>query len=107
MLPVNLDQRRGQRLQRLCAERLIVDKGTRAAVGELHAPQDNLVCSGDVVRRHERARRVAGRQLERRRHLPLLRALAHEGSVAAGAQSKRKGVEHDGFARAGLAREHR
>jgi hypothetical protein len=73
----------------------------------VHPPQDDLVCSGDVVCRHERARRVAGRQLERRRHLALLRALAHESSVTAGAERKRKGVEHDGFARAGLAREHR
>ena len=42
MLAVNLDQRRADRLQGLHADRLIVDEGAGAAVGELHAAQDHL-----------------------------------------------------------------
>ena len=39
--------------------------------------------------------------------LPLLRAMAHEAGVAAAAERQRKGIEQDGFARTGLAGQHR
>ena len=42
MLAVNFDQRGADRLQGLHADRLIVDEGAGAAVGELHAAQDHL-----------------------------------------------------------------
>ena len=42
MLAVDLDQRRADRLQGLHADRLIVDEGAGAAVGQLHPAQDHL-----------------------------------------------------------------
>ena len=42
MLAVDFDQRGADRLQGLHADRLIVDEGAGAAVGELHAAQDHL-----------------------------------------------------------------
>ena len=47
MLAVDFDQRGADRLQGLHADRLIVDEGAGAAVGELHAAQDHL--AGIVV----------------------------------------------------------
>ena len=106
VLAVDLDQRPAQRLQRLHAHRLVVDEGAGAAVGELHAAQDQLVLGRDVVCGHERARRMVGRRLERRGHLPLLGALAHQRDVAARAERQREGIEQDRLAGAGLAGEH-
>ena len=42
VLAVDFDQRRADRLQGLHADRLVVDEGAGAAVGQLHAAQDHL-----------------------------------------------------------------
>ena len=107
VLAMDLDQGYSQRLQRLRAERLIIGEGARAAIGKLHAPQNELVFSRKFVLRHQRAHRVCRRQLERRRHLPVLCALTHQRSVAARPERKREGVEQDRFPCARLTREHR
>ena len=49
MLAVNFDQRRADRFQGLHADRLVVDEGAGAAVGELHPAQDHLAGSQIVV----------------------------------------------------------
>src|SRR5262249_57370674 len=77
VLTMDFDQGRAQAFESLCAERLIIDEGARAAVGELNAPQDELVFGRHVVFRHDGARRVPGREVEGRGHLPLLRALPY------------------------------
>ena len=105
VLTVDLDKRRAQRFQGLCAHRLIVDEGAGAAICELHAAQDQLILGRNVVRSHESARGMARRQLESCGHLPLRRACAHQRHIATRAERKREGVEQDGFAGAGLARE--
>ena len=51
VLAVDLDQRGAERLEHLRADRLVVDEGAGAAVGELHAAQDQLVLGRDVVLR--------------------------------------------------------
>ena len=43
MLAVDLDQHFAQLLHHLHAHRLVIDEGARAAVGELHAAQDQIV----------------------------------------------------------------
>ena len=106
VLAVDLDQRRAERLQRLDAHRLVVDEGAGAAVGELHAAQDQRLARGDVAFSQQRARRMPGRQFEHRGDLALLRALAHQRGVAAGAQRQRKGIEQDRLAGAGFAGQH-
>ena len=107
VLAVDLDERRAEALQGLHAHRLIVDEGAGAAVGELRAPQDQLTVRGDVMRRQQRPCRVLAGQLERRRHLTLLRALAHQARIAARAEREREGIEQDRLAGAGLAGQHR
>ena len=107
VLAVDLDQRGAERLQGLRAHRLVVDESAGAAVGELHAAQDQLVLGRDVVCRHQRARRMRGRQLEGGGHLALLGAVAHQRDVAARAQRQREGIEQDRLAGAGLAGQHR
>src|SRR4051794_17422964 len=49
---------------------------------------------------------MIARQIEHRRHLTLRLTCAHQRSIAAASKRKRKSVEHDGFAGAGLACEH-
>ena len=58
VLAVDLDQRRADRLQRLHADRLVVDEGAGAAVGELHAAQDHVAVVVDAVVGEERAGRM-------------------------------------------------
>ena len=48
---------------------------------------------------------VSRRQFERRRHLALRLAVAHEAPVAARAKRQRQRIEKNGFPRAGLAGE--
>jgi len=107
VLAVDLDQRGTERAQHLHADRLVVDEGAGAAVGKLHAAQDQLVLGRDVVRRQNRVRRMVAGNVEGGGDLPLLHALAHQSGVAAGAKRQREGVEQDRLARAGLAGEHR
>ena len=104
VLTVNFNERGAQRLQRLHADRLVVDEGAGAAVGKLHAAQDHRLINSDVG--EQSARRMLGRQFEHRGDLALLGALAHQGGVAARAQRQREGVEQDRLAGAGLAGQH-
>ena len=63
VLAMDLDQRRGQRPQRLGADALVVDVGPRAPVGELNPAQDRFIADLDVLTfERGRARRgLAGR----------------------------------------------
>ena len=45
--------------------------------------------------------------VEYRGDLALLRAMAHQARIAAAAERQRERIEQDGFARAGLAGQHR
>ncbi len=107
VLAVDLDQRRAQRLQRLHADRLVVDEGAGAAVGELHAAQNQRLVGRDVAFGQQGARRMLRRKLEHRGDLALLRALTHQRGVAAAAERQRERVEQDRLAGAGLAGQHR
>ena len=107
VLAVDFHEYRAERAQHLHADRLIVDEGSGPAVGELHPPHDQFVVAAGiayqiVVRQHA-ARRVAFRDVECRDHLALFGALADQRRVAARAERKRKGIEQDRFAGAGLA----
>ncbi len=106
VLAVDFHQGGAEALENLHADRLIVDEGARAPVGELDPPQDQFVLGRDVVVFEHEMRRVPGRHVEGGRHLPLLDTLAHQAGVAARPQRQREGVEQDRLAGAGLAREH-
>ena len=110
MLAVDLDQRRAERAQHLHAHRLVVDEGAGAAVGELHAPQDQFVAVRTSAASHRcrqaLPRRMVLRDLEGGGDLALLGAVAHQRRLAARAKRQRKGIEQDRFAGAGLAGEH-
>ena len=92
---------------RLQADRLIVDEGAGAPVGELQAAQDEIAVDRDVLRRRRTARRMIGREIEDGGHLALRLAGAHQRSVAAAAERERERVEQNRLAGAGLAGEHR
>ena len=108
VLAVNLDQRGADGLQGLHADRLVVDEGAGAAVGQLHPAQDHLAVSiVEAVVGEDRRRRMPLRHVEHRGDLALLGAVAHQAGIAAAAERQREGIEQDGFARAGLAGQHR
>ena len=90
MLAVDFDQRRAERLEHLHAHRLVVDEGARAPVGELHAAQDQVVLGRDAVFGEQRERRMVRRDVERRGHLALLGALAHQARIAAAPSASAK-----------------
>ncbi len=107
VLAMDLDQRRGQRTQRLGADALVVDVGPRAPVGELNPAQDQFVADLDVLTFEQGVRGVAFRQVEDRRHLTLRLAVADKAAVAARAERERQRIEKNRFPRAGLAGEDR
>ena len=107
MLAVDFDQRRAERAQHLHADRLVVDEGAGAAVGELHAAQDQLALDGEILFGGERGARDGRSAIEHGGDLALLGALAHQRRVAARAERQREGIEQDRFAGAGLAGQHR
>ena len=107
VLAMDLDQRRADRFQRLHADRLVVDEGAGAAVGELDAAENHLTGVIEAVLGQDPCRRMALGNIERGRHLALLRAMADQARIAAAAERQREGIEQDGFARAGLAGQHR
>ena len=49
---------------------------------------------------------MIGLEIEGRRHLPLLLAVAHDRTVASAAEGERERVEQDRLARPGLPRQH-
>ena len=99
VLAMDLDQRRGERPQRLGADALVVDVGARAPVGELDPAQDQFVADLDVLPFEQGVRGVAFRQVEHRRHLALRLAVAHEAAVAARAERQRQRIEKNRFPR--------
>ena len=75
-------------------------------IGELDAPEDHVAFGVDVGSRRDTAGGMGERHVEDRRHLPLILAVADQRRVAAGAEGQRGGVEEDGLAGAGFARQH-
>ncbi|MGY4473003.1 hypothetical protein ACVILL_000417 [Bradyrhizobium sp. USDA 3364] len=107
MLAVDFDQRGADRLQGLHADRLVVDEGAGAAVGELHAAENHFTGVVEAVLGQYPGRRMPLGDIEHGGHLPLLGAMAHQSGIAAAAERQRKGIEQDGFAGAGFAGQHR
>ena len=107
MLAVDFDERGAEALEHLHTDRLVVDEGAGAAVGKLHPAQDQLIAGRDVVRGENRPHGMAGGDVERRGHLPLLGAMAHQAGVTARTERERERIEQDRFAGAGFAGEHR
>ncbi len=107
MLAVNFNERLADLPHQLNANRLVVDERLGAAVGRLHAAEDQIAIVVDAVLAQEEPRRMAGRDVEDSGNLAPVLAVAHERTVAAAAQRKRQTVEKNGFARAGFAGQHR
>ena len=107
VLAVNFHQRGAHGPEGLHADRLVVDEGAGAAVGQLHPAQDHFPGIVEpVVAENSRGRMSLG-DIEHRRDLALLHAVADQAGVAAAAQRQRKRIEQDGFAGAGFAGQHR
>ncbi len=107
MLAVDLDQRRAHCLQGLHRDRLVVDEGAGAAVGELDAAQDHFPGIVEAVFGQDFCRRMALGHIEGRGDLAVFGAMADQALIAAAAERQREGIEQDRFARAGLAGQHR
>ena len=69
--------------------------------------RDHLAGIVEAVLGKDLCGRMAARDIEGGRHLALLRAMAHQTRIAAAAERQRERIEQDGFARAGLAGQHR
>ncbi len=103
VLAVNLDELAADAPERLRRDALVVDEGPAAAVGQLHAPQDEAAAGLDALRLRSGDRRVVRPKLERRADLAKLGAMAHEARLSLSSERQRKSVQQDGFAGARLA----
>ena len=108
MLTMDLHQGGSQATQCLRANRLVIYEGAGASVGELDAPQDQLVvCGRNAIHEEEIADRMPRRQLEYRGDLTLLSAVSHKRGISTSPERKRKSIEQNRFSGAGLAGENR
>ncbi len=106
VLTVDFHEHSAEAPQRLDRYRLIVDESAGLAVDRLDPAQDQVVLRLDPLLLQKRACRMLSRHVEDRGDLPLLGTLAHQTGIAAPAKRKRKRVEQNRFARAGLAGQH-
>jgi hypothetical protein len=72
MLSVQLDQRAADIAHQGDTGRLVVDEDPRAPIGHLHTAQDDVAIIVDGVLSQHSARRMIGRHIEDRGHLPCL-----------------------------------
>src|SRR5262249_31759959 len=87
--------------------RLVVDEGACPAVLALQAPENEVAVTVDPAFGEEAAYRMAGADVEDRRHVALPGTGPDQRGVAAAAQRPRQGGEEDRFAGTGLAGQHR
>ena len=107
VLTMDLDEFAPDGAQRLRRRRLVIHKGAGAAVRRLHAAQHQLVLARQSEFARRKMRGMIRRRIERRRHLALFAAGAHERRVAPPAERQHEGVEQNRFSRAGLSRQRR
>src|SRR6202789_3472683 len=102
LLTMNFDQKLGQFAQSLERNDLAVHVGARAAIGADDSPNHELPVEIDRLFRQPSERRLRqGRKAGG--DLGTLRALARDIAGTASAGDQQQGIDHDGFARAGLA----
>jgi hypothetical protein len=107
VLAVDFNQQRTGLAHQRHAGRLVVDENPGTAIARLHPAEHQIAVIIDVIGAQQLARRVIGADIEDRRYLPLVSAVAHEAAVTAATKGERKGIEQNGFAGAGLAGENR
>ena len=95
MLPVNFNEARTNRFQRLHANGLIIHKGTRATICHLHTAQNNIAFMDNIIVAQERMNRMIGRGLKNRRHLTLRFPVSHKRAVPTRTQGQCKGIKQD------------
>ena len=107
VLAMDFDQRGTDRFQGLHADRLVVDEGAGAGVGKLHAAENHLTGMVGAVFDRILVGRMALGDVESGHHLALLRAMANKAQNRRGRRAPARRTSNDGFARAGLAGQHR
>ena len=106
-LPMDFHQHAAQIAQQANAHRLVIHECARAAIRRDRTPQDDFAVGRNFVFRDQGESGMVFGQIEDRDRGALRRAGANARSPAracAGRQSQ--GIEQNGFARAGLTREH-
>src|SRR5690606_17074317 len=89
MLSVDLDKQLPGLPHHLDADGLVVDGGAGAAIGILDAPEDQIAVVVYAVVPQYQAGRMLARDVEDRRHLPLVSAMTHETAITTPAKSER------------------
>ena len=105
---MNIDERFAELTQRLHRHRLAVHIRARAPVGADDPPQQHaFVLVLDRLLGEPGARGGIVRDGERRGDFGALRAVPHDFGAGAAAGREQQRIDENGFARAGLAGEHR
>ena len=106
-LPVNFQNAVADRFQHADADGRVVDESLAFAVFVHDAAQNDVLTVGiNAAFLQGFKNLVIFRQGERRAHGQAIRPPAHQRRFAAPAQSKRQGIEQNGFARPRFARQH-
>ncbi len=90
VLAMDFHERGADRPHGLHADRLVVDEGAGAPVGELGAAQDQVAVGVDLGRRRDGAGGVIQGHVEHRGDAALRLAVAHEPAIAAPAEARAK-----------------
>ena len=106
MLAMDFDDLAADPGQQRRRDRLVIDEGAGAAIGKLHAAQDDVFVIGYGIVAQGSAGRMIGGQSQHGHHLPALLAAAHQRGIAAPAQRQGQCIEQNGLAGAGLAGQH-
>jgi hypothetical protein len=106
VLPVQFDQRVGQRPEHLARRAAVVDEGRLAPVPRVDPPQDQLVRARKPRLLQHRPAGMILAEVELCRHFPLLGARANQIRPPAPAEHEAERVEQDRLSRPGLSRQH-
>jgi hypothetical protein len=106
VLAVDFDEKLASLAHQLHGDRLVVDIGLGAAIRRLHPAENQVAIVVDTVLANEKPGRMAHTDIEDRRHLPFVAAMADKRTVATAAKGQRQAIEKDGFSSPGFAGQH-
>jgi hypothetical protein len=107
VLAMNFDEVLTDGFENLDADGLIIDKGTGAAIRQLHPPQDQIAFGIKTCVLRDGTGGMGRAKIEYRRDLPLRQSLPHKAAITATAERQGESIEQDGFAGAGFTGQHK
>ena len=106
LLPMQLDQRIGERAQHIATGTPIIDPGHFAPIGHIHTAQEQARFGRQACGLEQRKGGMARANGKLGHHLTLSRACAHQIGTPPPPKGKAQRIEQDGFSRACFTGQH-